>query len=271
MNALLKRIFCAFGISLTVAMTACGGGEGSGVDGNPAFVTSGKWVDGAGAPIAGALVQVELDKVYSTVTGGDGAFTLKTPQNYGYPRYFAGSISKLGYLPTPIFFESNGTSFSSSVQGKAVATRTSTEADVVFSTGIGVTHLGDDSFSGGANSGLQLVASGLVWLEKFALTGSQKQKYKTLCVQMLARGVQSISSKDYVSISLNGQPGTYEVQQMSDSDPAGSFSAQQYCFGITRFAADSIIQVQINSGNDDGRRSDRDDFEFTNVLGQLAP
>ncbi len=253
---------------IALALAACGGGE-QGVDGNPAFVTSGRWLDATGAPIPGAVAKVQLDKEYSAVTGADGGFELKIPQDYKYPEVFAGSISKPGYLPTPIFFTFIGSNRSSSVEGKSIQTRATTVADVVYSSGIGVTHLGDDSFGGSANSQLQLAAVGTFWIDRFVLSAEQKSKFKSLCIAMSARGVQSTSNEDLISLSRNGAPGSYLVNVMSDSDTSGGYSQITTCFSIATFAANDTIQLQINSGNKRG--SDYDDFEFTNVLGVLKP
>ena len=254
--------------AIGIAIAACGGGGESGIDGNPAFVTSGKWVDQSGNPIAGATVAVQLDKLYAVTTDASGGFELKIPQDYAYPRYFAGSISKTGFLPSPIFFEFNGQSQTSSAQGKSVSTRATTDADVVYASGIGVTHLGDDSFAGSANSQLQIAASGTFWIDKFVISPEQKAKYNQLCVSIVARGVQSSSREDLISLSKNGAPGTYLVSTLGDSDADGAYSQLSNCFSLSSFAAGDTIQLQINSGNKRG--SDYDDFEFINVLGLLS-
>ncbi len=261
----LKNELC---LSICMAITACGGGDELGIDGKPAFVNSGKWVDQSGNPIAGATVSVQLDRVYAVVTDASGSFELKIPRDYAYPQYFAGSISKAGFIPSPILFEFNGQSQSSSVQGKSVSTRATTDADVVYMSGIGVTHLGDDSFAGSANSQLQLSASGTFWIDKFVISPAQKSKYNQLCIFMLARGVQSANNDDLISLSKNGAPGTYLVNRLLDSDPGGAYSQLSSCFSLADFAAGDTVQLQINSGNKRG--SDYDDFEFTNVLGLLS-
>jgi hypothetical protein len=262
--------FRLLGLTLSLLTMACGGGSDDSLDGEPIYFTEGRVTDSASAPISGAEVSVVLDtRKFAATTDGNGIYRLKLPQNFSYPSSFVGVVKKSGYLPNLLYFGSSGGKPTTS-SSTSFTLATATDADVVFEKGLFVTHLGDDSFGGSANSQLQVPASGLAWFDKFAYTAAMKSKYRTLCLSMTARGVQSQSSNnDLISVSADGAPGTYAVQTLTDTDVAGGYSGLGNCFDVSRFLDGTPVQVQINSGTRNG--SDYDDFEFINVVGKLMP
>lgn len=248
-----------------VTLAACGGGEDEQVDG-PAWVIQGRVVDASGAGVGGATVSVALDKTYTASTGADGAYELKTPREYAYPAYLSGIVSKAGYLPKPLLLSyANGLLAASA----NISTRPTTDADLLFASGLAVTHLGDSNFSGSVNSQFQTpTASGTHWFDKATLSAGQKAKYSRLCVSFHAKGVQSGTNvQDLVSISRNGEAGTYLVQAMPATDASGAYSVVNHCFSLATFAAQDLLQVQINSMQTSP--GDYDDFEFIAVTGLL--
>lgn len=247
-----------------VALAACGGGEGNSLDG-PVWVTSGQVVDLSGAPVSGATVAVELDRVYSTTSDANGRFTLKTPRDYRYPEYFAGYTQKSGHMPGQIFFRYQSGNLASSASGASVRTPVATAEDVFLPAGVSVVHLGDDNFGGAVNSQFQKRAQGIVWEDFFNLPTPTSQ----VCVSFFAKGVETGSRLDNaVSISNDGRPGTFQVLDLSDSPSDGSYRDQTHCFSLSGYQTGDRVRVAINSGANTG--GDYDDFEFVGVTAKLT-
>lgn len=245
------------------ALAACGGGEGDALDG-PVWITSGQVVDLNGAPVSGATVGVELDRVYSSSTDSNGRFTLRTPRDYNYPEYFAGYAQKAGHMPGQIFFQYQSGNLASSASGASVTTPVATAEDVFLPAGVSVVHLGDDSFGGAVNSQFQKRAQGIYWEDYFTLAAAASEA----CVSFFAKGVETETRLDNViSISKNGQPGTFQVLDLRDSPTNGSYENQTHCFSLNGYQVGDRIRVAINSGIEYG---DYDDFEFVGVTAKLS-
>lgn len=248
-----------------VFLVACGGGGGDDGLEDPVWVTEGQVVDTNGVPVSDATVAVELDRLYSTSTDSSGRFTLRTPRNYNYPEYFAGYAQKVGYVPGQIFFWYQGGNLASSAAGRAVSTPAATTQDVILPTGVNVIHLGDDNFAGSANSQFQKRSLGLYWEDHFNLTTATS----SMCVSFYAKGIETRSrTNNVVSISNNGQPGTFQVADLIDSPASGSYEKQTHCFSLQGFQAGDRIRVAINSGI--ASNGDYDDFEFLGVAAKLS-
>ena len=252
------------GMTVLAALVGCGGG-GDGIDG-AVWTSKGSLVNESGAGIADAVVSVTLDRTYSATTDASGNYELKLPQAYAFPTHFSGLASKTGILPKPVFFSyQNGKlSFTSKT-----TTRALTESDIIFQSSMNVVHLGDSNYGGAANSQFQFPnATGIVWSESATLSAGQKAKYSQLCINFYAKGIDErpSGSRNTISISKNGQQGTYIVRELSATNSDGSYSVLNECFSLATFQAQDLVRVQLNSMP---RSGDYDDFEFIAVTGIL--
>ena len=273
---------CAGTAALCGLLSACGGGGGGdvgdGSDGTSSgdWVTSGKVADSAGAGVSGAVVSLTLgQKTYSATSDANGRYALHTPRNLDYPPAFAGSVSKPGLMPAPVFFAYSSGQLQVDSASANPTLPAQTEADLVFPKGVGVTHLGDAQFgTGGFNSQLQLPSSGLYWNDASPLTPAQASKYKSITLSFYARGVESQAGdkcKDLVSVAdADNPPGSYIVKDLPGSDPNGGYTRISVTFALSSIGAGHSVLAQLNSGacasGDLG-----DDFEFVSVVGKLAP
>ncbi|MDA3441401.1 carboxypeptidase-like regulatory domain-containing protein [Acinetobacter bereziniae] len=257
-------------ITISVLAGCGGGGEGNqNIDG-AVWSTSGKVIDDAGNPIAGAEVSVKLNDVkYSVKTDNNGNYRLKTPQDYDYPQFFAGIIKADHYKPVTVLFSYTNNHLGVDTKTSNPTLKKLQETDIIFFNGLDIIHLGDNQFTGSVNSQLQIKAQGKVWIDHFIYSDLLKSKYDNICISFMGRGFNSIKdgSNDPISLSNNGQPGTYIVKILPDSAENGSFSQYKECFSLSSFKAGDKIQLQINSLPKNG---DFDDFEMINMFGELS-
>jgi len=230
----------------------------------PLWITAGHISDPNCYLIAGANISVPLsDKVYSATTDDYGDYLLYIPQSVKFPNFFAGTVYKDGYLPNIIEFEySDGKLY---YYDSSPILQQSTEADIIFWKGLTVTHLGDDTYSGSANSQLQVPDSGLTFEESFTLSSQQISKYQYLTVSMYARGVQTGEDCDNKIVVEN----TKKIYPKTFSDTAedGSFTAVSYRFDLKSLSPGATVLKIYSGGCLTG--SDHDDFEVTNITGKL--
>ncbi|QIL83449.1 carboxypeptidase regulatory-like domain-containing protein [Diaphorobacter sp. HDW4A] len=246
-------------------LTACGGGS-DGIDG-AVWVNKGQVVDAGGTGINDVNVSVVLDKTYSATTDTSGNYELRLPKEYAYPTHFSGLATKQGIVPYPVFFtyESGKLSFINKTTTRAVQ-----ESDILFQSSMKVIHLGDSNYTGSSNSQFQFPnATGTVWSETATLSAAQSAKYTQLCISFFAKGIDdnSPNGQSTLSLSRNGQPGTYINQSIPPTQRDGSYSAINNCFSLQTFKAEDVIRVQLNSLP--ATSGDFDDFEFIAVTGVL--
>ena len=115
-------------------------------------------------------------------------------------------------------------------------------------------HLGDDSYSGSANSKFQKNSEGVQFTTTFEVNAKQLQcRYATVAI--LAKGIQS--DQGYPNkITLNDQS-----QSLYDSPENGDYEDQEYWFEISGLH-EGTNRLTISSGQ---KGTDYDDFEFTNL------
>ncbi|WP_151804988.1 carboxypeptidase-like regulatory domain-containing protein [Acinetobacter bereziniae] len=152
-------------ITISVLAGCGGGGEGNqNIDG-AVWSTSGKVIDDAGNPIAGAEVSVKLNDVkYSVKTDNNGNYRLKTPQDYDYPQFFAGIIKADHYKPVTVLFSYTNNHLGVDTKTSNPTLKKLQETDIIFFNGLDIIHLGDNQFTGSVNSQLQIKAQGKVGL-----------------------------------------------------------------------------------------------------------
>ena len=203
----------------------------------------------------------------SATTDSNGNYTLNLPQDYAYPPHFSGLATKSGIVPKPVFFdyENGRMSFS-----EKTTTRLVKESDILFPSSMKVIHLGDSKYAGASNAQFQFPnATGTYWFETATLSAEQKSKYSELCISFYAKGIDDNSPKEQsiLSVSLNGQAGTYNNYEVPPTARDGSYTIVNHCFSLQGFNAQDAIQAQLNSLPDS--KNDFDDFEFIAVTGVL--
>ncbi|WP_230660907.1 carboxypeptidase-like regulatory domain-containing protein [Psychrobacter sp. I-STPA10] len=252
-----------------MALTACGGGgDGGGekeiipvipVQPKNTWAIKGTVVDSNGNGLAGANVQLVMDREYNETTKADGSYTLYLPKQYKYPKHFAGVVTKQDYVPTTIVFTS--TNNQPTIKTKSAPIRVVEDFDILFPASLQVHHLGDSNYTGSENSQFQyLNAHGKQWSATAKLSAAQKAKYNQLCIQGSYKGIQRPNE----IIVSNGTVN--KVSITSDTDPLGGYSELENCVSIDEFKANEELTLSIKSVYSQG---DYDDFEFVNVRGVL--
>jgi hypothetical protein len=208
------------------------------------------------APLVGALVRLDFSPgpAVSATTGADGSYNMFIPE---IPDFFALTASLAGYIPE-----------SANVQRSSLEGTTATidfaldptnPGVVVIETVPDVHHLGDDNFSGAANSQFQKSAEGTEYSANFSLTADQlPPAYNNAEVRMLAKGF------DYSNtIEINGTTlGTALMGTPSD----GSYGEWSASFDIALLVSGNN-KLTVSSAFE----GDYDDFEFVNVQIWLSP
>ena len=254
--------------AVCMVISACGGYLQD-EDALPDCAVGGVVRDEAAAPLEGVAVAVQIgDSRYDATTDAAGAYQFVMPRNFSYPSRFAGTATKQGYLPQAVLFSRSGTACpaagSQTLQLNALR-----ESDIVFPSGAGVTHLGDDVFTGDINSQLQVPSTGMQWTDGFTYTDAMKTQYSRLCVSFLARGVQAIR-QNTIAVSRGSETGATEMALMAETDPAGDYTQASYCFSLAPYAGGERVSVTIAAGNNGGLM-DYDDFEFLSAVARMAP
>ncbi|WP_027016169.1 peptidase associated/transthyretin-like domain-containing protein [Comamonas composti] len=260
----MNSIQTTFYLTLMALLAGCGGEDE--IQG-PVWVSKGNFSDESGSGIADARISVELDRTYSATTDAYGNYQLRLPKDYNYPEHFSGLALKDGILPKPVLFSYKNAMLSFN---NKVTSRPTKESDVIFQSSLKVTHLGDSNYGGTVNSQFQLSqAQATYWFDSFTFSEVQKSKYSRLCLSFYVKGLQRMSgnAQSTISVSKNGQPGSYVVSPLMPSNADGSYTRTSDCFSLALFQAQDVIRVQVNSLANSG--GDFDDFEFIAMTGTL--
>ncbi len=229
------------------------------------WVVKGRVQDADNRYVENAKVSVVLDNIeYSTKTDKNGEYGLKLPKDFKYPEYLSGVIHAEGYKPKTLLLSYEDKTLFVDEESNSPTIHKLQEHDVIFFNGLKVIHLGDDSFSGSANSQFQVKAQDIVWKDSFTYSAAKKAKYDEICISLMGKGIQSSSSKDTISLSRNGEAGTFVTQGLKDSAESGIYSNIEHCFSLQSFNADEQIELRIQSGN---ASNGYDDFEIINIEG----
>lgn len=240
------------------------GSQGTNQNLEKSWLIQGILLDENNQPIKNAKIAVTLDKIeYSTRSDSMGKYSLKTPQDYAYPKYFSGVITAEGYKPSTLLLGFSSNTLTVNNDSNSPKLQTLKETDVIFFNGLTIIHLGDDSFSGSSNSQFQVSAQGLTWKDSFNYSAEQKNKYNQICITMTGKGIEASVTKSF--ISLTNQSGKILKQNLVDSDSSGSYSSSQNCFALSDFSANDQISLNISSNNGG---TGYDDFEVINITGQ---
>lgn len=174
-------------------------------------------------------------------------------------------VFKDGYLPRAYYYTrvQEGATFNLTTD-PSNAPRVLAANEFVPTNAYGLWHIGDDSYSGSANSQLQVATSGtslgfpiVQWSTQLA------QQYHSATVQLVARGVQSVQCPgNLFGVYAEGLPMTSAIRP-SDSDAGGGFSAYRFTVPLPSITPGVRLMFGVISGN---CAADRDDFEITQVL-----
>ena len=229
---------------------------------------SGSFFDGSGVPISGGNIRFDINNVaYQASTNMSGAFSIDFGGALSQaPSVVAGTAKAPGYVSQTQIIRINNGSLSGSGSISASSSRLTDKDVEVFGTPMGerIFHLGDASFTGSANSQLQVSSSGLSLGGTLSqISEAQINKYPAgLCFTFDARGVESTSSRPGI-IKLNNQ-----TSNLMNSPSDGSFGRQTHCFtDISGGEASKFNSLRIESGENSG---DFDDFEIINITGLFS-
>ncbi|MCK4492258.1 MAG: hypothetical protein KAU03_06515, partial [Candidatus Altiarchaeales archaeon] len=120
-------------------------------------------------------------------------------------------------------------------------------------------HLGDDHYTGSANSQFQRSTEGLRYSKSFTIDEGQLE-YSDAVLKITNKGAQDHPNP----IALNGQ----NIGRLCCSPSGGSFATLRWEFD-TNILKEGSNQITINSGYDN-YNDDYDDFEFTDIMIELS-
>ena len=220
------------------------------------------------ALIGGARVKVELiadalggssglyDAVIDDYTNQEGAYSLCIPSN-DMPENILVSASADRFIP----------------QVQSVPNPGPGELEIDFRLGdLGantvvieidpiIHHLGDDNAGGAINSQFQKLSEGLVYETSFFLSEEQRS-IQAATLQLYARGLQAENP-----LTINGEIVTF----LNTSPADGSLGSIEVQVPISALDLESGVQIlRIESEIGGVLFSDRDDFEFVNIIVSLT-
>jgi len=231
-------------------------GDGLGDNANPfdGTIISGTVSDiVSGSKIAEAQISLELvnsesqnDAIVQSTTDEQGEFALAVPNDL-LPDSFVLVVTSEGYRPEVVIYNNNdSTLISTEIE------LTAESADFVqIEANPNVHHLGDNSFSGSANSQFQRSAEGVTLLRNFNVTAAQADSTEIM-LRWVAKGIQQENT-----VVINGQ----QLAVSPDTEVDGSFTAQSIPLAVEGILVEGSNTIEINS-NLKVSNNDYDDFEF---------
>lgn len=272
-----RRLALALACSLAVTLTACGGG-GDGSTGSdelqPAAgfaVVQGQLTDSSGAPLAGAQVLAPFgnSQAWGSDTDAQGKFAFQArAADFTGVDPVAVVIHKSGYRPTTVYFGGIQQGARYVVPANASTSPRALAAGEYAAKGlIGLWHLGDDSFSGSANSRLQTGTRGrLADFEITTWTAEHKAAYSKAVVEFVGRGIQGLTCTTQFGLAAVGAnigAGIPRYANPGNSDVNGGFTRFALRLNVADFPVGAQVRMVAISGN---CASDLDDFEFTEAV-----
>lgn len=278
-----RPLLLAMGTSFLLAVSACGGGSGgdspaaSAAPAVSTFTTTGSVVDGNSVGVANANIVTTIgSQNYGTSTKADGSFELTLPKNAPFPKFFEATVIKDGNVTGVILFTSDNGQVTV-ISPTKIVTPVKSIADLSFPNLTTIFHLGDGTFTGVANSQLQVALTGPSIENQFTLSAEQLAQYTSLNISFYGRGIQTgavQNCKDYATLLKlddNGLPNPL-VNALSISLPAspdeGSFLKSTINFSLAGYGAGKF-SLKFMAGACDGAPSDLDDLEIVATSGVL--
>lgn len=265
-------------LCLTLGLTACGGG-GDGDGGSPPAqqpatgfaLVRGQLTDSTGAPLSAAQVYMPFgnNQAWGADTDGQGRFSFQArAADFAGVSPVALVINKAGYRPRTVFFASLQAGASYQVPTNADSSPVALAAGEYVPQGlVGLVHVGDDSFSGSANSQLQTASRGRT--ADFAIvtwTAELKARYGQAVVEFVGRGIQgSICTTQAGLIAFNPTAGVAiaRYQNPGNSDAGGSFTRFALRVSVADFPVGTPVRFVVIAGQ---CANDLDDLELTDVV-----
>jgi Bacterial Ig-like domain (group 3) len=204
--------------------------------------------------LAGALVTLTMSGItHSATTDAFGHFSIAFDKT-GLPSTLAYLVSKAGYAPLASGLDLlNG----SSLYVGTLVMEPLTPSLVVLDLAPGLHHVGDDYFTGIANSAFQMNTEGLYYDRAFTLTMDQVVATGG-SITLFVKGAQCNNP-----FSINGQVLTY----LNGSPSDGTFGTKLISIPMSRLVLgqNTLTIASTNTGC-----NSYDDFEFTNVILRLS-
>lgn len=270
------RFSAIIGFVVVNMLAGCGGGDSASGQSNqsgagatqgttvstnpPSNIISGAIFDSSKKPVSGASIVLDAGgTALQTNTSSDGSFSLKAPAA-SYPEYIAGVVQKDSFKNSTLLISTKDGNFRI-IGGDVILAKTETDLALLNDVNVSrIVHLGDSNFEGAANSQLQLSnSSGLSRTYQLvsSISSRASAEYMKICFAFAGRGIQSSTSVDHITFGK-------ESQVLLDSLSDGSFQAFKYCFKTA--VTQSGAAFTISSGNNDGKKTDYDDFEIINPI-----
>ncbi len=234
-------------------------GDGLGDNANPidGTVISGTITDiESGNVVANAQVSLDLintesqnDAVLQSSTDEQGMFAIVAPNNL-LPDSFVLVATSDDYRPEVVIYNNND---ETAINAEIELTPESAEFTSIEANP-SVHHLGDDSFTGSANSQFQRSAEGVTLLRNFNVTAAQASSTEIM-LSWVAKGIQEANT-----VVINGQ----ELAITPNTNTDGSFDAQLISLAVEGILTEGANTIEINSAQQ-ASNNDYDDFEFVFV------
>jgi hypothetical protein len=240
----------------------------------PGFArVSGTIKDTNGQPIAGAAVQMPFgqNSFWGSDTDSKGKFEFDArASDFAGVSPVAVTVFKDRFLPVTYFFTSVDDGDLLEVAPSASnSPRPLASNEFVPTNAHRLWHVGDASFSGSANSQLQVATTGLS--AAFPVTqwnASMRSQFRTATITFVARGIQTSSGNpNRIGLFVEGLNVTSYVAP-GDSDASGGFSSYTITVNLPTNFGDGRLMFAIISG---AAGSDADDWEIGQVLVRLNP
>ncbi|MDX2122912.1 MAG: carboxypeptidase-like regulatory domain-containing protein [Gemmatimonadota bacterium] len=238
---------------------------------------SGRIRDGVGQAVSGVSVRVPVRTgYYGATTNSQGKFEIIVPltglQNVSPVAVFA---VKDGFRPYYAWYTelAEGASYIFSTPDD----RPFTELDVgefVPPGLVTLVHLGDGTYSGSANSQLQVDARGTDLAYHITTWTPELEAFATrVVVTFSARGIETTQPDGGCpgnAVVVITDAGVYEWATPSNSDPSGDFSGYALAYNLPSIQPGQDIYLRLISGAwADGDQGD--DFEIAGVLVRFEP
>ena len=269
-----------------LSVTACGGGDGSGLasteTGTANLLGTVKVCDASANSKAKVSLPYGDGQGYEVTTNADGSFSLDVDTaNFKGVNPVALTVESENCQPENLYVEN----MASPAHGGKISLpekimRNMGPAEFVIPPPWRpLTHLGEDQYGGPANSKLQVVTSGLTSVQPVGvLTQELKDRYRTAYVEFSARGMQTESLqcatqyKNQIGLSATGVSAEAIVKtvQPGASSANGNFTRFSIPVDLSEFPVGSTINFVAGSGQCESGGTDYDDFELTSVLIRFA-
>jgi hypothetical protein len=264
--------------SAALGLSACGGGDArtAGLDYTQLAWFEGTLVDvDTGAPVNGATVYIPYgNNSYSTTTGSDGKYNFKVAiSDLSGLAIWVLKFFKDGYQPRFVTYNgpiSGATTYQvNSNEGALTKLLPNEYTSISYAR---LLHIGDASFSGSANSQLQVSTVGpQASSAVFTWDPSMNGKFRSALVSLQMRGLQGTSLKGGLLALVDAQNNVVGNVFPLDfnTDSQGGYNLITFTVQLPSTVASGEVSVYAQSGGNGS--GDRDDLEYTGISVHLLP